>query len=329
MRLVVVWRVTTACNLGCGFCAYDRRRLFERKSMDPAEVIRVGRLFASYGRKTGRQVLLSWLGGEPLLWSPLREVGQTLAEEQALAQSVTTNGYALESADMREFLLDSFEEVTVSVDALGVVHERLRGWHGGFDRLRNGVTRLICERRKLCPDFRVRVNVVLMRDTFRDFGVLCRELAGWGVDEVTYNLLGGRDRPEYFQENKLMPADVGLFLNQLPSLKAEMTRRGLILKGGDSYHARLMASAEGRPVPVEDCSPGQQFLFINEEGIVSPCHFTTSEYGESVSQWRSLEDIGGVAGRWAAARRRSRATTCDDCPSTQTFGKFEGGAYES
>ena len=45
-RLVVVWRVTTRCNLACGFCAYDRALPFARRETDEASARVLGRSLA-------------------------------------------------------------------------------------------------------------------------------------------------------------------------------------------------------------------------------------------------------------------------------------------
>ena len=65
--MIVLWRVTEVCNLACGFCAYDRRVERSRNGADPEQVRRFARLLGLFHRRTGERVMLSWLGGEPLL----------------------------------------------------------------------------------------------------------------------------------------------------------------------------------------------------------------------------------------------------------------------
>jgi MoaA/NifB/PqqE/SkfB family radical SAM enzyme len=114
--VIVVWRVTERCNLACGFCAYDRRLARPRADAEPGAVLAFGGRTAAYQRRTGDQVLVSWLGGEPLLWRPLAGLTAALTGELGLRVSVTTNGTALASPAVRAHLLEHYSEVTVSVD---------------------------------------------------------------------------------------------------------------------------------------------------------------------------------------------------------------------
>ena len=97
-RLVVVWRVTTRCNLACPFCACDRTLARPRPEADPDLIARAGSSLAR--------------------WSEM------------------------------------------------------------------------------------------MRRTICDFPWLCRELASWGIREITCNQLGGADRPEFFPTNRLLPEQI-------------------------------------------------------------------------------------------------------------------------
>ena len=51
--MIVVWRITTRCNLSCPFCAYDRRLPFDRSSADPETIRRFLEILANYQQATG------------------------------------------------------------------------------------------------------------------------------------------------------------------------------------------------------------------------------------------------------------------------------------
>ena len=322
--MIVVWRVTERCNLACSFCAYDRRVARSRRDADPASVLAFGSALAEYQRVTADAVLVSWLGGEPLLWSPLERLTRTFVHDLGLRVSVTTNGTALASAKVREHLLDCYSEMTVSVDAVGEAHDRIRGWRGGFAQLRRVVPLLAAARwRDSSP--RLRANVVLMRDNVAGFAELCLELATWGIDEITFNQLGGNDRPEFWAGHRLSPNDVDRFAAHLPELRHALAARGVTLRGGDHYIERIRSSAAGRRLPVRDCGPGERFLFVSEQGTVSPCSFTESSFGVPIAELASGEDVAALPWRFGATRdaRPASVTVCGDCPSTQVFAKFE------
>jgi MoaA/NifB/PqqE/SkfB family radical SAM enzyme len=320
--VIVVWRVTERCNLACGFCAYDRRVERPRADAEPGAVLAFGAALAAYQRRTGDQVLVSWLGGEPLLWRPLAGLTAALTGELGLRVSVTTNGTALASPAVRAHLLEHYSEVTVSVDGFAPVHDRLRGWPGGFATLRRAVAALAADKRRAGRGPLLRANVVLMRDNVADFERLCVELSGWGVEEITFNQLGGNDRPEFFPAHRLRPEDVDRLDRRLDALRARLAPAGTALRGGDRYVERIASSTAGRRLPVYECAPGERFLFVSERGVVAPCSFTGDAYGVPLSELATADDVAALPARFAAARGRRRAAVCDDCPSTQVFDKF-------
>jgi len=320
-RLVVVCQVTEACNLGCAFCAYDRRLSRPRESADPGRLLRLAGALSERQRHTGQATLLSWLGGEPLLWPPLGAL-DAQCRRLGLELGVTTNGTTLGSPAVRAHLLAHYAEVTVSVDGLGALHDGLRAWPGGFAFLRRTVGALAAEKRARGQGPLLRANVVLMRDTVRGLRALALELAAWGIEELTFNQLGGRDRPEFYPGHRLRADDVMHLRATLPALRAELAGHGLRLLGGGRYLDRMAATTAARPLGVADCGAGQRFLFVALDGRLSPCSFTTEALGipmESVAP-------PALAEGFAAARVARRPLACDDCHSTQVFGKFERGA---
>jgi sulfatase maturation enzyme AslB (radical SAM superfamily) len=316
--MIVIWRVTTHCNLGCAYCAYDRNLPLERTEVDANAVVRVARLLSEYQAQTDDPVLISWLGGEPLLWKPLASVSQVLATELGLQLSATTNGTALKSAALRSMIADQFAELTVSVDGPPDFHDSVRKWPGGFEQLRAGVTQLRAEAQHRERRLRLRINTVLMAQNVHLFSELCEQLMSWGIDEITFNQLGGNDRPEFYSGHRLRPADVETLTELLPRLRDRLWTQGIRLSGSSQYLHRFKASASGEPLRISSCNPGKTFLFIDERGRVAPCSFTLADHGVHIDELRSVDDLMALQSRYE--QRRSR--WCDDCPSTQVFEKF-------
>ena len=320
--LVVLWRITERCDLACPFCAYDRSLARARRSVSAGSVLAFGEVLGSYARETSGRVLVSWLGGEPLTWPPLPHVSQALCEQHDLALSLTTNGTRLHQPRMRALLLAHYAELTISVDGLGHVHDALRGRDGLFEHLARAVRQLADEK---CMSGRgplLRANVVIMRRNVAEFANLCGALADWGIEEITFNQLGSNDRPEFFPENRLSPVQVDQLALELPLLRTTLAQRGVTLRGDDAYLGRIRASSTGLRLSPDDCAPGRQFLFIDEQCRVAPCGFTAMEYAVPLSQITTVDDIIGLPVHYAKARRSARAPACADCHSTQHHGKF-------
>lgn len=324
--MIVVWQVSERCNLGCPFCAFDRGLRRSRREAGAAEVTHLGAVLAAYRRATGDRVLFSLLGGEPLRWAPWRPVSAHLAE-LGLAVSATTNGTTLADPAVRAHLVRHFAELTVSVDAFGETHDRLRGWRGGFAALRRDLAALADERdrRGSRSRLRLRVNVVLMRDTVAGFADLCLGLAELGVDEVTFNALGGRDRPEFWAQQRLLPAQIDDFARALPALRTRLAATGVTLGGSPAYLERLRHSAEGGAWPVVDCRPGETFLFVDVAGRVAPCHFTADALGVPVASLTDVAALAALPPRWRTDLAGG-LPPCHDCHATHVFGKFPNAA---
>ncbi len=320
--LVLLWRVTTACDLGCLFCAYSRDLHRPRTAANVDDVLRLGAVLGEYARTCRRDILVSWLGGEPLRWKPIWEVSSAFREKFGLRVSATTNGTMLGSEGVRQRIVEDFDQLTVSIDGVGSFHDQRRSAPGLFAKLGEDVRRLHALKRRYGRGPRLRVNTILMRDTIYSFETLCRTVAEWGIEELTFNALGGRDRPEFFPAHGLRTAEVNWLRGALPGIRERLAQWGLTILGSECYLSRLDSSAAGRPIAVDDCQPGQTFLFIDEQGWIAPCSYTTQGYGIHLADIRTVDDFHQLPARFAERRRNEKLTFCFDCQSTQVFGKF-------
>ncbi len=323
--LVVVWRVTEVCDLNCPFCGYSRdvRRARAVAAADP--VLAFGQRLGEYARRRGRPVLVSWLGGEPLRWMPLPAVARTFRHDWGLHLSATTNGTPLASIAVQALVVETFDELVFSLDGPREVHDHLRGAPGLFDELEAGLTQLQALKARQSSRLRLGINMVLTRDNIHHLEAVGRMAARWGAQRLTFNALGGRDRPEYFADHRLFPEQVAWLRQALPGLRTRLASLGVRVMGSDRYVERLAWAAEAQPLPVctMDCQPGKRFLFVDEGGLISPCSFTTREYGRPLGDLNMPEDLDRLPMEWGHARHPQAAEACRDCPSTQVFGKFD------
>jgi MoaA/NifB/PqqE/SkfB family radical SAM enzyme len=320
--MIVIWQVTERCNLACPFCAFDRNLPGSRREADPGKVHAFGHYLAEYQRETAQDVLVSWLGGEPLLWKPLQEISTHYFRDLGLRLATTTNGTTLGSATVRRHLLGNYSELTVSVDALDHEHDRLRGATGLYASLARNVRTLSDEIRSAGSPLRLRANVVLMRQTVSSFERLCDELAEWGITEISFNQLGGNDRPEFYPDHRLRSADVMAFEEAFVGWRERLARGGVRLLGSTAYIRRMNASSCNERVPVHDCQPGCNFLFIDVQGRIAPCSFTGGKLGVPVDEINSAGDLRDLRLRFASSIAKDRPRACDDCLSTRVFEKF-------
>lgn len=318
--MMIVWRVTQRCNLTCPFCAYDSSLRQEQVEMSAERVFSFCRVLADYQQKTGDEALVSWLGGEPMLWTPLFEIAPKL-KEMAIRQSITTNATTLNLPEVQQFIMANFCELTVSVDGPSDFHDKIRGWKNGWQRINEAITTLV-QLRKDKIQLKIRANIVLMHDNIGFFPELCDALSQCGIDEITFNALGGRERPDFFTDHSLQVQDISFLSEKFPQVYENLKDKGVKLCGGTDYLTRMLASAQKKPIPVMDCSPGKSFLFIDEFGKISPCCFTSDVYSVTLEEINTAEDLLDLPKRFSEYRNKKFSPVCSDCPSTQVFSKF-------
>ena len=322
-RRVVVWRITSACDLDCGFCGFARSAGGRRAHADPEQVLSIGAALGSDAAATGRETLVSWLGGEPLLWPGLVPISRRFREDFGLRLSMTTNAGRLSAPGLAEFAAEYFDEITFSLDSDDPgQHNRMRGGPGNGQAVRDGIQSLV-KLRAGGPSPTLRINTILMRDTIDRFDSLCELAAGWGVDEISFNPLGGRDRPAFFPAHRLDAAAFARFRDRLPALRVRMASRGLAIVGDDRYLDRIASAIAGHARPIADCRPGERFLFIDIDGRIGPCHFTLDRHSVRADPDFDRADAAALPARLARLRAAQPHPACADCHQTNLWGKFE------
>lgn len=321
-QLVIVWRVYEPCNLACHFCGYSREIIRKRNITDPEQILAFGKILPDFQRETGTEVLVSWLGGEPLLWKELPGLSNTFRHELGIKLGVTTNGTLLDRQNIRAMLMKNYSLLTISLDGFSNLHDFYRGEDGLYEKIKRQIDILSDEIISTGSSLKLRINTILMRENIDDFESFCMEVADWGVQELTFNQLGGVDRPEFYPDHRLLPEQVDSFAANFSQIQMKAYAKGMTIFGGQPYLDRLVATSRDIPIPVEDCNPGRKFLFINEENLVSPCNFTTDGYGIPLCELKNVTDLINLQDRFRYKQKHERATPCNNCHSTQIFEKF-------
>lgn len=319
---VFVWRVTQDCNLNCRFCSYSQDLSRLRSRIDPERVLRFGQVLGEYSRLMSRSVLVSWIGGEPLLWPDLFDVSRRFVRDYGLSVSMTTNGVPLRSTQVQERIVDDFSEIVISIDGFSDVNDWGRQKSGLFNELKSSITALVDMKQARSKPLILKVNTIIMRKNVEHFEAFCEYLADLGVQELTFNQLGGYDRPEFYPDNRLLASQVADFMHALPAWNTYFASKGLCIHGSDAYLHRFDYSSRDLKIPIEDCIPGEWFWFINENGLASPCSYTSYEYAVDIDSIHAPAEIDTVENVFRAMRASRRSKFCDDCHCTQLYDKF-------
>lgn len=144
---IVVWNITSACNLKCVHCYNDSGANVKSRESTTDEAKAVLDDLAGFGVPS---VLFS--GGEPLMRKDLFEL-LPYAVDQGLRTVISTNGTLINADKARQIKKIGVSYVGISLDGIGKVNDQFRGVDGAFDDAVTGI--------RHCADAGVRVGLRL------------------------------------------------------------------------------------------------------------------------------------------------------------------------
>ncbi|MDR0523758.1 MAG: radical SAM protein [Candidatus Methanoplasma sp.] len=118
---------TTECNARCHYC-FERGIEQAKMSVETADL-----LVEFIDRElTGREISISWFGGEPLLATDVidRIVRQLNSRGISIKSSVTTNGSLIDDGVLAKFREWNVERVQITVDSIGEEYNRIKDYIG-------------------------------------------------------------------------------------------------------------------------------------------------------------------------------------------------------
>lgn len=304
--------VAQKCNLGCTYC-YAQEGSFggaaKNMSWEVAQAA-VEKLFAE--AQTGDRVNISFMGGEPLVNRSLIQSATKLAMDLAhkkqikVGFGITTNGTLLTPDDADFFERYGFA-VTVSLDGVGEVHDRLRpfkGGNGSYDRIIQNLQPLFSKQNRMQVSARVTVTPqnLSLRETLA-------ELIAMGFHSVGFSPMLSSPTGKAEMET----ADLDIMLEQMIDCGREFERQTI---AGRRYPFSNITLAmqqihrgTHRPYP---CGAGAGYMGVSADGNLWACH-------------RFVDDNAGFMGnlekgvnleqqrQWLEQRQVDRQEPCKNC----------------
>jgi MoaA/NifB/PqqE/SkfB family radical SAM enzyme len=182
---VVYVGVNSVCNLRCVMCDVgqgDTEGAFYKttKGANPKAEMRLEtfRQIVDEVAPYGTEIRVNLM--EPLLWPHLPNAVE-YAKRKGLSVSVTTNGWLLEREIGR--LAPCLNEIIVSIDGVGEVHDRIRGVQGAYQRAMAGI--LEAQAMKV----RVTVACCISADNCDNLALLAVTLESVGIKSVVFGHL--------------------------------------------------------------------------------------------------------------------------------------------
>lgn len=264
--------VTHRCNAHCRHCFDDP----QRRSIGIEQELSLERI-RTLAKSVGRVGHLSLTGGEPLLRPDLPEIIAAYYRAGVRSFSVSTNGSYPERIDALLAQLPRVAPwarviVTISIDGIGAVHDRLRGLPGLYGKAERSL-RLLCAARQWLPQLRVHGCFTLTAANAAGFAEALARLRAMGLDQVELNRLRGE------------PADPALRGSSEVAYTAA-ARAVALANGGAAGLSRLFARLDSAmfsivrrpqtPWPCGHCLAGKRLVVIHANGEVLPCEMLRS-----------------------------------------------------
>jgi uncharacterized protein len=277
-----VWlHVTNQCNLRCDYC-------YLRKTNDALD-LNTGRraidaVFRSATRHRLGRVKLKYAGGEASLNAKTLLSLQDYAAEQACRLNIRlnavllSNGVAL-SRSLIQALRDRGIQVMISLDGVGAAHDAQRKFssgHGSFGAVARTLDRL--QREDITPFISLTVSARNLDGLPNAVAYLLGRDLPFGLYFYRENECSGHRHDLRFEEEQLIQAMNRAF----DVIEANMPRRYSL---GSLLDRASFAAPHRRT-----CGVGQNYLVINQRGMVSKCQMEVERPVTSIA----AEDPLGV-----------------------------------
>jgi Fe-coproporphyrin III synthase len=272
---IVILMPHSACNCRCIMCDIwkDNKNLKQLTEND------IRGLLDSLKKFGTRQVLMS--GGEALLNPNFFRFCEILNDEKISVTLLSTGLTIQKHADR---LVQSVNDIIVSLDGDEATHDAIRNIPGAFNKLREGIASL----RSLDAGFRITGRTVIHRLNYRKWPQIIDSAKDLGLDQISF--LPADVSSHAF--NREMTWDVGrqheilLSEEDLPELLAVTER--LLQDHYSEFENHFIAEAPGKirniynyysafygrnPFPYKRCNAPWVSTVIEADGTVRPCFF--------------------------------------------------------
>ncbi len=304
--------VAQRCNLGCTYCYAEGGSFGSPTREMPWAVAKssIRRLFSE--AKRGERINLAFLGGEPLVNRRVIRRATELAarfaarKEVPIGFSITTNATLLNEEDCEFFERHGFA-VTVSLDGVGPVHDRLRptkGGRGTYERIIANVIPLLARQRRMQVTARVTVTPdnLGLREALDRFVSL-------GFHSIGFSPMLSSPTGQ----SQLAARDLDMFLGEMIECGREFERRTI---AGERYpFANMMTALQEihrgthRPYP---CGAGAGYFGVSGSGGLFACHRFVEDKKGAMGHVDQGVDRAGQR-RWLAERAVDRQEPCRSC----------------
>jgi len=156
--------VTPRCNARCVMCSYWKNNKNDVFTTDDLKS-----LISQAAELCIKSVLL--YGGEPLVRSDIYQI-TSFAKDNGLCVNMITNGLLLDHIAARKLCAAKIDNIQISIDAVGKLHDKLRGIPGAFKKALRAIDNLQNAKKEFGCGLQIQIASLIMKPTLGDDGIL-------------------------------------------------------------------------------------------------------------------------------------------------------------
>lgn len=272
---IVILMPHSACNCKCVMCDIWKGN-HNLKQLSEADV---EGLMGSLRRLGTRQVLMS--GGEALL-NPNFFRFCAILKREGIRITLLSTGLTL--GRHADNLLKWVNDIIVSLDGDGSLHDQIRNIPGAYQKMKDGIQLLHSKN----PDFRITARTVIHKLNFRRWSAIVEAAVDLGLDQISFlpadvtsEAFNRSDPWDAPRQHQILP-DEGELQELLAVIRnlirdyAEFFDSGFIAESpaklskiGEYY----TASYGQNPFPYKKCNAPWVSTVVEADGTVRPCFF--------------------------------------------------------
>jgi MoaA/NifB/PqqE/SkfB family radical SAM enzyme len=278
--------VTRACNANCPFCFYlqnrDEKTREEELSLEEIQKI---------SKSMGSLLWLLFSGGEVYLRRDIADIAKTFYDNNRPAIiTLPTNGLLPDvifekTEEILAHCKHSVVAVKLSLDGVGVEHDRIRKTDGNFEKMMETYEKLGLLLEKY-PNFELGINTVFCSQNQNQMEEIIEHVKGLeNIKTHTLSMIRGELADEGYKE-----IDMGQYQQAIKKMASDLRDgsaniyrfRGARLKAAsDILQRRLIYETEQKQKRLIPCYAGTLNIVLAENGDVFPCEILSDKMGNA------------------------------------------------
>lgn len=303
--------LTERCNARCVHC-----NIWQNRGQEDSPSQEQWLSVVSQVREWLGPVYLTFTGGEALL-RPFTIAILDRASQIGLAPELLTHGFWGEQTRIEQAALANPWRITLSLDGIGAIHDRIRGREGFFDRTTRSVATLLRLRRERGLRYRIRFKTVIMAHNQDQLSDLARFATREGVDiyyqpiEQPYN--SAQEDPTWYLTSENWPQDTAPVVAAVEEL-IDLKRRGLHIANTE---ADLRGIQQYFQAPRDGGSLGRYHAFASASHVCAALGMLQIQANGDVRVCSHAEPVGNIKTAslrdiWVNRPKLWRAGCCRD-----------------